>query len=153
MTIAEWCLLGAVFLYLGTLAAPKALSPRAFDNAVPRDPEFFADPMRARALGAHNNGIETFPLFAAGVLLAEFRLAPQEWTDGLAVAFLITRALFVWAYVTDRSTARSMLWNIGFGFNLGLFLLAGYGKAEAIIAVLLGFGWAIAVGFMLRSLR
>ena len=153
MTIAEWCLLGAVFLYLGTLAVPKALSPRAFDNAAPRDPGFFADPVRARALGAHNNGIETFPLFAAGVLLAEFRLAPQDWIDGLAAGFLITRALFVWAYVTDRPTARSMLWNLGFGFNLGLFLLAGYGGIGAIIGVIAGLAWAIAVGLMLRRLR
>jgi hypothetical protein len=85
MTGAEWCLFGAVLLYLVTLAPTKGLAPREFDNANPRDPKFFEHPVRKRALGAHINGIETFPFFAAAVLLAEFRNAPQGWVDGLAL--------------------------------------------------------------------
>jgi uncharacterized MAPEG superfamily protein len=69
MTGAEWCLFGAVLLYLVTLAPTKGLAPREFDNANPRDPKFFEHPVRKRALGAHINGIETFPFFAAAVLL------------------------------------------------------------------------------------
>jgi len=45
--------------------------------------------LSARALGAHINGIETFPFFAAAVLLAEFRQLPQSWIDELAIAFVI----------------------------------------------------------------
>ena len=65
MTIAEWCVFGAVMLYLATIAPFKATGFRRFDNSKPRDPAFFEDPLRARALGAHLNGIETFPFFAA----------------------------------------------------------------------------------------
>jgi uncharacterized MAPEG superfamily protein len=146
MTIAEWCLLGAVILYLVSLAPAKALAPREFDNARPRDPRFYADPLRGRMLGAHINGIETFPFFAASVLLAEFRNAPQDWIDGLAVAFLVTRILFVIAYVVDRSTLRTMLWNAAFAFNLGIFFLTGFGIWGAIVAAGAGLAWALALG-------
>jgi uncharacterized MAPEG superfamily protein len=153
MTGAEWCLFGAVLLYLVTLAPTKGLAPREFDNANPRDPKFFEQPIRKRALGAHINGIETFPFFAAAVLLAEFRHAPQDWVDGLALAFLLTRVAFVAAYVGDRPTLRTVLWNAAFAFNLGLFFLSGYGLRGALIATAIGIAWALALWPMLCGLK
>jgi uncharacterized MAPEG superfamily protein len=123
MTLAEWCLFGAVLLYLLTLAPVKALGHRDFDNAAPRDPDFYEAPIRKRALGAHMNGIETFPFFAAAVLLAEFRHAPQERVDLLALGFLVTRFAYVLAYLGDRPTIRTILWNIAMLFNTGIFFL------------------------------
>jgi uncharacterized MAPEG superfamily protein len=123
MTIAEWCVFGAVVLYLLTIAPFKPLGWRHFDNAKPRDPAFYQDPLRARALGAHLNGIETFPFFAVAVLLAEFRLAPQHLIDELAVLFLIVRIAYVFTYLGDRPTLRSILWNIGFAINLAIFFM------------------------------
>ena len=76
MTVAEWCVFGTLMLYLLTIASAKWTGYRRFDNARPRDPDFYEDPIRARALGAHQNGIEAFPFFAVAVLLAEFRLGP-----------------------------------------------------------------------------
>jgi uncharacterized MAPEG superfamily protein len=122
MTIAEWCLLAAVLLYLLTLAPFKPLGYREFDNAKPRDPKFYEPPLRARALGAHLNGVETFPFFAAAVLLAEFRNAPQGRIDALAVAFIVVRLAFVAAYLGDRPWTRTALWNVGFFVNLAIFL-------------------------------
>jgi uncharacterized MAPEG superfamily protein len=153
MTGAEWCLFGAVLLYLVTLAPTKGLAPREFDNANPRDPKFFEQPIRKRALGAHINGIETFPFFAAAVLLAEFRHAPQDWVDGLALAFLLTRVAFVAAYVGDRPTLRTVLWNAAFAFNLGLFFLSGYGLRGALIATTIGIAWALALWPVLCGLK
>ena len=153
MTGAEWCLFGAVLLYLLTLAPTKGLAPREFDNANPREPKFFEHPVRKRALGAHINGIETFPFFAAAVVLAEFRNAPQDWVDGLALAFLITRVGFVAAYVGNRPTLRTVLWNAAFAFNLGLFFLSGYGVRGALIATAAGIVWAVALWPMLSSLK
>lgn len=121
MTLAEWCLFGAVILYLGTLAPAKALATREFDNADPRGAKFYEHPVRKRALGAHVNGIETFPFFAAAVILAELKGAPQGWTDGLALAFLVVRIAFVIAYVTDRPTLRTVLWNVAMALNVGIF--------------------------------
>ena len=123
MTIAEWCIFGAVMLYLLTIAPFKAAAYRTFDNSKPRDPAFFQDPLRARALGAHINGIESFPFFAAAILLAEFRGAPQNLVNELAMLFLIVRIAYVFTYLGDRPTLRSILWNLGFAINVAIFFL------------------------------
>ncbi|WP_029586277.1 MAPEG family protein [Bradyrhizobium sp. URHD0069] len=123
MTVAEWCVFGAVMLYLLTIAPIKWIGFRRFDNSKPRDPGFYADPIASRALGAHQNGIETFPFFAVAVLLAEFRAGPQRLIDDLAVLFLIVRVAYVFTYLGDRPTLRSILWNIGFAINLVIFFM------------------------------
>jgi len=153
VTVAEWCIFAAVMLYLGTLAPAKAIGRRDFNNALPRDPAFYEHPVRQRVLGAHHNGIETFPFFAVAVLLAEFREAPQSWIDALAIAFVATRMAFILAYVTDKPTLRTVLWNVGFAFNVGIFFLSGYGVLGAGIATGSGLLWALAVWPILTSLK
>src|SRR5581483_2353018 len=64
MTLAEWCVLGALLLYLLTIVSIKWIRFGGFDNSRPRDPAFYEDAISQRALGAHQNGIETFPFFA-----------------------------------------------------------------------------------------
>jgi uncharacterized MAPEG superfamily protein len=123
VTFAEWAVLAAVLLYLLTLAPIKPLGHRDFDNADPRSEAFYAPPLRKRVLGAHLNGVETFPFFAFAVLLAEFRACPQAWIDGLAWAFIALRLAFVAAYVGDRPWTRTAIWNLGFAVNVAIFLL------------------------------
>jgi len=123
MTLAEWCVFGALLLYLLTIASIKWIRFRSFDNSRPRDAAFFADALAQRALGAHQNGIETFPFFAFAVLLAEFRDSPQQLIDELAVLFLIVRIAYVLTYLGNRPTLRSILWSIGFAINLAIFLM------------------------------
>ena len=123
MTIAEWCVFGTLMLYLLTIASVKWAGHRRFDNAKPRDPAFYEDPISARALGAHQNGIEAFPFFAIAVLLAQFRQAPQHYIDELAVLFLIVRIAYVFTYLGNRPTLRSILWSLGLAINIGIFFL------------------------------
>ena len=123
MTVAEWCVFGSVILYLLTIASVKWIGFRSYDNANPRDPAFYRDELHARALGAHQNGIEAFPFFAFAVLLAEFRQAPQHLVDELAVLFLIVRIAYVFTYLGNRPTLRSILWSIGFAINVTIFFL------------------------------
>ena len=123
MTIAEYCVLGSVALYLLTIVPIKWIGFRDFDNAKPRDPAFYRDAIRERALGAHQNGIEAFPFFAFAVLLAEFREAPQNLIDELAILFLIVRIAYVLTYIGNRPSLRSILWSIGFIINLAIFFL------------------------------
>ena len=123
MTIAEWCVFGTLLLYLLTIVGAKWAGGRSYDNARPRDPAFYGDPIRARALGAHQNGIEAFPFFAAAVLLAEFRLGPQRLIDELAVLFLIVRIAYVFTYLGNRPTLRSILWSLGFAINIAIFFM------------------------------
>ena len=94
-------------------------------------PAFYDEPIRARALGAHQNGIEAFPFFAAAVLLAEFRLAPQHYIDELAVLFLIVRIAYVFTYLGNRPTLRSILWSLGFAINIAIFFLPAIRRLPA----------------------
>ncbi|MGA7803903.1 MAPEG family protein [Bradyrhizobium sp.] len=123
MTVAEWCIFTTVLLYLLTIAPIKWIGSRHYDNSRPRDPAFYQDPIRSRALGAHQNGIETFPFFAIAVLLAEFRVAPQNLINELALLFLIVRIAYILTYLGDRPSLRSILWNLGFAINTAIFFL------------------------------
>ncbi|MES5485364.1 MAPEG family protein [Bradyrhizobium sp. INPA03-11B] len=123
MTIAEWCVFGTLLLSLLTIVSVKWAGIRGFDNSRPRDPDFYDDPIRSRALGAHQNGLEAFPFFAFAVLLAEFRVGPLRLIDELAVLFLIVRIAYVFTYIGNRPTLRSILWSIGFAINIAIFLL------------------------------
>jgi uncharacterized MAPEG superfamily protein len=126
MTVAEWAVFGTLVLYLLTIAPIKWAGFRRFDNARPRDPAFYEDPLAARALGAHLNGIEAFPFFAVAVLLAEFRTGPQRLINELAVLFLIVRIAYVFTYLGNRPTLRSILWGIGFAINLAIFFMPAW---------------------------
>ena len=110
-------------LYLVTIVPVKWIGARHYDNSKPRDPAFYQDAIRARALGAHQNGIEAFPFFAAAVLLAEFRSAPQNLINELSVLFLIVRTAYVLTYVGNRPALRSILWVIGFLITVTIFFL------------------------------
>jgi len=123
MTIAEWCVFAIVMLYLLSITPIKWLRFRRFDNSRPRDPTFYQDPIAARSLGAHQNGIEAFPFFAAAVLLAEFRACPQRLVDELAVLFVIVRIAYVFTYLGNRPTLRSILWSLGFAINIAIFFM------------------------------
>jgi uncharacterized MAPEG superfamily protein len=123
MTIAELCLLGMVLLTILVLGPAKIGGRREFDNAYPRDPAFYTKGVRARALGAHQNGLEAFPLFAIAVLLAEMHGAPQHMIDGLALAFLGARIAYAVCYLGDRPTLRSLIWTLALVLNLTIFLL------------------------------
>ena len=123
MTVAEYCIFGVVAIYLLTIVLVKWLGFRQYDNSKPRDPAFYDDALRARALGAHQNGIEAFPFFAVAVLLAEFRGAPQNLINELAVLFVIVRIAYVLTYIGNRPRLRSILWSIGFVINIAIFFL------------------------------
>jgi uncharacterized MAPEG superfamily protein len=128
MTIAELCLLAAVLIYIGAIGLAKGSNIKAFDNGNPRDAAFYASGFRKRALGAHNNGIEAFPLFAAAVLLAEMRHASQGLIDALAVGFIVLRIAYVAAYVGDKPTLRSVIWCAAFAVNLAIFFAPLYAR-------------------------
>jgi uncharacterized MAPEG superfamily protein len=123
MTVAEWCVFASLMLYLLSIASVKWLRFGSFDNSRPRDPAFYDNPIAARALGAHQNGIEAFPFFAAAVLLAEFRACPQNLINELAVLFVIVRISYVFTYIGNRPTLRSILWSIGFAINTAIFFM------------------------------
>jgi len=122
LTLADLSILGAVAAYLAPIAIVKYGAIRSFDNARPRDPAFYQDPFRARALGAHQNGMEGFAFFAAAVVIAQMRGAPQNLADGLAVAYVALRFAYDAAYLSGAASLRSALWALGLAVNVALLL-------------------------------
>ena len=74
MSIPFWCLFfSALLIYLAKAPVAKAMSEEGggYDNRNPRAQQARLTGFGARAVAAHQNSIEIFPLFAAGVLVAQ----------------------------------------------------------------------------------
>lgn len=122
MTIAYACLVVMMFVPL-ICAGYAKFSTRGFDNHHPRD---FLDKLQGkgrRANYAQMNTFESFPPFAAGVIVAHLMGAPQNILDALAVAFVVCRILYAYFYIQDRPTLRSMVWFAGFAATVALFFI------------------------------
>jgi uncharacterized MAPEG superfamily protein len=122
LTLADLSILGAVAAYLAPILIVKYGAIGSFDNSKPRDPAFYQDPFRARGLWAHQNGLEGFAFFAAAVVIAQMRGAPQNLADGLAVAYVALRFAYDAAYLADAPSLRSAIWALGFAVNVALLL-------------------------------
>lgn len=111
MVLAYWC----VFL-AGLL--PYAMVPvmrgKVYNNHNPRD--FVSkqtDPLKRRALGAHQNSFEVFPFFAAAVIVAMANGMGSHLLDTLAVVWVALRVVYMWAYINDHEKLRSPVWGLG----------------------------------------
>ena len=121
MTIAFWCVFVAGLLpYLGTVVA-KVTGER-YNN---RDPRAWLDRQtgfRRRADNAQKNGFEAFPFFAAAVIVAHLIHAPQARVDTLAIVFIVARLGYFACYLADWQATRSLVWAVGFGACIAIFL-------------------------------
>lgn len=123
MTIAYWCVLAAALMpYLFTGVAKFGSKP--YDNRAPREFLATVEGHQKRANWAQMNSFEAFPPFAAAVIIAQLAHAPQVGINGLALAFVVLRLAYGWAYITDRPTLRSLLWIAAVFCVVGLFVLA-----------------------------
>jgi uncharacterized MAPEG superfamily protein len=122
MTIAYWCVLIAGLLPY--LAVGFAKRSRDYDNHQPREWVAKQDAGKQRAYAAHLNSFEVFPLFAAAVIIAQHLEAQQNWLDGLAVAFIVVRLIYIAMYLKDKATLRSVMWLLGTICVVGIFVLA-----------------------------
>ena len=123
MTIAYWCVLAAGLLPYLAISIAKWDKTYLRNNAAPREWESRLQGMQARAYGAHLNSFEAFPLFAAGVLIAAACKAPQASVDGIAVGFIVARLAYLACYVGDLARLRSLVWMVGFGLSIALFVV------------------------------
>lgn len=130
MSLLLWCLVAAALLVVLS-KAPSALAMKnqtsGYDNQHPRAQQAALTGSDARAVAAHQNTVETFPLFAAGVLVALMFAPASALSSALAVIFIVSRVVYIWLYVKNYATARSLVWNVGFLACLGLLLAPLYG--------------------------
>ncbi len=122
MTTAYWCVLTAGLLpYLATVTAKAGAR---FDNHLPRAWLAAQSGWRARANAAQQNAFEAFPFFAAAVLVAHQLGAPQARVDALALLFIAARVAFFVTYVADLALLRSIVWTVGIGSAVAIFVAA-----------------------------
>jgi uncharacterized MAPEG superfamily protein len=123
MTIAIICLLICVLLPFATVGIAKY--KRGFDNNNPRDwLAGLQEGYRKRAHAAHLNHFESFPPFAAAIIIAMMRGVNATTIDMLAIAFVLCRVVFTWAYVKDYASFRTVVWSAGLLCVVTLFVLA-----------------------------
>ncbi|MCB9706904.1 MAG: MAPEG family protein [Myxococcales bacterium] len=123
MSIALWCLLAAALLHLVTkapLAAAMAREGRGYDNHNPRDQQARLVGWGRRAKAVHDNQIESFPLFAAGVVVATSAAPASGAIDLLALAYVAARLLFMVLYLADQASLRSTVWTVGYLASVAL---------------------------------
>jgi len=96
---------------------------RDYDNANPREWEKALGGYRSRAIAAMNNTFEALPFFAAAVIGAHLMGAPQDRLDLLAAIWLALRLVYIGLYVSDRASARSLVWMAGFAVTVWIFVL------------------------------
>lgn len=127
MTLAYWCVLIALFLpYLSTITA-KAVSG-GFSPRHNYDPRALLDNLSGlgrRANNAQLNSFEVTPAFAVAVIIAHLAGgAEQALLDQLAIAFVVSRVLYFICYIADWASLRSLVWAVGMGLIVSLFVVA-----------------------------
>jgi uncharacterized MAPEG superfamily protein len=120
MTFAYWMLLVAALLPYFTVGVAKS---GGFDNHAPRASLENLEGWRRRAVWAHHNHFEAFPVFAAAVIVAEFEHASQSRIDTLAGIFVLLRLIYTGLYLADWAALRSIVWFLGLVVVIWLFLL------------------------------
>ncbi len=126
MTIPFWCvLIAAVMIYLAKLPAGlvMAKSPGGYDNVHPRQQQARLSGFGARSIGAHNNAIEGFPIFAAGVIIAHIGSGDAFWAASLSIAYIVIRVAYTALYLAGFSFLRTAAWTLGLLASLALYVL------------------------------
>jgi uncharacterized MAPEG superfamily protein len=129
-TVAYGCVLAAALLPIGCAGLAKwgtFKTPRkegGYDNHNPRAWLAKQADWRARANAAQANSFEALPFFIGAVIIAHQLHAQQTKLDILAFMFVFTRLMYIFMYVADMATARSIAWTVGLALNVAI-LFAG----------------------------
>lgn len=120
MTIAYYCV-----LFMGLLPIVAAgIAKKGFDgydNGAPREWLAKQTGFRARANAAQANLFESLPLFFAAVIIAHIANAPQARIDLLAMGFVVCRIAYLFYYVANWPTTRSIVWLCGIACVVAIF--------------------------------
>ena len=125
MTIPLFCILiGDVLPMVAKVPVAMAMKQEgAYDNHLPREQQARLSGWGKRALAAHLNAFEAFPVFAAAVLVAHVGGGDATWATGLSAAWVVLRLAYNGLYLADLATPRSTVWGLAYACALGLFVL------------------------------
>lgn len=123
MTLALWCILAAALL--PTIFSGIAKSQMKLQhNSAPREFTATLEGSRKRARWAEQNSYESFPPFAAAVLVAHITEADPETANILAITYIVARSLYGTFYISDNDYLRSLAWGLGVCCIIGLFIIS-----------------------------
>lgn len=97
---------------------------KGYDNHDPRAWLSQQTGFRARANAAQANCFEAFPFFAVGVVLALLTGVEPATVDALAMLFVVARAGYVFFYLADKATWRTLVWSVAYLCVVALYVLA-----------------------------
>lgn len=123
MAVEGWCLLGAMFLGLVHLSVASFSFKAQVGNRYTvgaRDEARVPVGIAARLDRAHKNFMETFPIFAAAVLLLLLLGHAGPMSSIGALLYLAGRVVFLPLYWAGVPWLRTFSWNIA---SLGLVLV------------------------------
>ncbi len=126
MTVALWCILIAICLpYLCVGVAKISGGFRLKDNHDPRDFLESLNGLGRRAHAAQLNSFEVTPAFAAAVIVAHLAGNAELVTiNVLSVLFITSRLLYIICYLADWAILRSLVWFVGMGLIISLFVVS-----------------------------
>ena len=121
MTIAIWCILIA-----GTLPYVAFSFVKGLDARQPRVGVADLQGRTARAYAAQLNGFETFPLFAAAVIVSHVIGGPSGAANLLAIVYILLRLGHLAAYIADRQPLRSAAFSLAQLVAVAIFILPAF---------------------------
>ena len=124
MPLAYWCVLIAALLPY--ILAKYAKAGSGDDNHHPREIFAALAPHKRRAYAAHQNALETFPFFAVAVIVALTMGAPFYVVNMLAALYILLRIAHALLYISDRPTARSLIFAAAMAVNVAIFVLPAF---------------------------
>lgn len=124
MPLAYWCVLIAALLPYAL--AKYAKSGVRSDNRYPREDYDNFPPRNRRAYAAHQNALESFPFFAAAVIIAVTMGASVSTVNMLAVLYILLRLAHALLYIVNRPMARSLTFAAAMAVNVVIFVLPAF---------------------------
>lgn len=124
MPLAYWCVLIAALMPYALGKYAKLGVPS--DNRYPREDYENFPPRNRRAYAAHQNALESFPFFAAAVVIALTMGAPVYIVNVLAALYVLLRIAHALLYIFNKPTARSMTFAAAMAVNVVIFVLPAF---------------------------
>ena len=124
MTIGYMCLLICMLLPIFWAGVSKyGYGDIKYDNESPRDHLSSLSGRAKNAYNAEQNCYETFPAFAAAVIIAHQIGNDQFMINMLCLVFLLTRILHGYIYITNKGSLRSFVFVLGLITNIWVFFV------------------------------
>ncbi|MBB72567.1 MAG: hypothetical protein CMF50_09240 [Legionellales bacterium] len=117
--------LAAIFAIASKAPVIKAIKEQFghYNNKSPREQMQQLAGWGARAQAAHQNMLESFPFFAAGVVVVLATGAVSVFANILCILYILSRIVYQYLYLANIDLARSGVWFVGYLCSLVLIIL------------------------------